>query len=254
MRKQYIKMLIGLFLFIFLNVAMLYNAHGQVLISLLLGDKLNSDQIEFGLEGGMNRSYLTAIEESKGMNNFDLGFYFHINLKNSTYFSTGVLVKNSVGAGNINPYLTGDNNLDSIFEGGTIQRKINYFYVPFMLHQRFNNRIYLEGGFQLGLRSKAKDIFKNDILGNEITYTIENGDLFKRIDGGVIGGVGYKFKQQVKSLSAGVKYYYGLWSIYKEGNSDVKNSAFFFFVKLPIGAGKASENKQQKSETDTQKN
>ena len=29
-------------------------AHSQVLISLLLGDKLNSDKIEFGLDGGLN--------------------------------------------------------------------------------------------------------------------------------------------------------------------------------------------------------
>ena len=32
--------------------------NGQVLITILLGDALNTDKIEFGLIGGMNRSYI----------------------------------------------------------------------------------------------------------------------------------------------------------------------------------------------------
>jgi hypothetical protein len=37
----------------------------QVLISILLGDKLNSGQIEFGLDGGFSLSNLTGIDEAK---------------------------------------------------------------------------------------------------------------------------------------------------------------------------------------------
>jgi len=33
-----------------------YNLQSQVLIALLLGDKLNSGKIEFGLDGGLNYS------------------------------------------------------------------------------------------------------------------------------------------------------------------------------------------------------
>src|SRR5512133_3230126 len=73
-------------------------SNSQVLISILLGDALNTDKIEFGLVGGLNQSYITTISDSKGLNNFDLGFYFHIQLKNTSYISTGVLVKSNVGA------------------------------------------------------------------------------------------------------------------------------------------------------------
>ena len=45
----------------------------------------------------MNRSYILDIEDAKGKNNFNLGFYFHILMKNSSYLSTGVLVKSNVG-------------------------------------------------------------------------------------------------------------------------------------------------------------
>lgn len=41
-------------LFFFLAIAA--SANSQVLISLLLGDKLNSEKLKFGMEGGMNLS------------------------------------------------------------------------------------------------------------------------------------------------------------------------------------------------------
>ena len=67
----------------------------QVLISLVFGEALNSEKIEFGLVGGMNRSYINTISASEGMNNFNLGFYFHILMKNNSYLSTGVGVKST---------------------------------------------------------------------------------------------------------------------------------------------------------------
>jgi hypothetical protein len=34
-------------------------------LTILLGDALNTDKIEFGLVGGMNRSYINTISEAK---------------------------------------------------------------------------------------------------------------------------------------------------------------------------------------------
>jgi len=81
---------------------------GQVLISLVFGKALNTDKVEFGLAGGMSRSYINDISSSEGLNSFDLGFYFHINLKNSSYLSTGVHVKSNVGATGMPTYSMGD--------------------------------------------------------------------------------------------------------------------------------------------------
>ena len=128
---------------------------GQVLISLLFGEKLNSDKIEFGLIGGFNQSYLLDIEESKGLTNFNLGFYFHFNIKPNSYISTGVLVKSNVGATGMPVYTTGDAEFDSVFHKGKLTTQINYFYVPIMYQYRIKNRVYFEVGFQAGLRGKA---------------------------------------------------------------------------------------------------
>lgn len=210
---------------------------GQVLISLLFGDALNSEKIEFGLTGGYNRSWIHDIPESEGLNNFNLGFYFLINLKNNSYLSTGVLVKSNVGATGMPTYPLGDPDFDNLYGDGTLTKKINYFYVPILFHQRFDNRWYLEGGFQLGLRNKAYDIFEEEALDGELTFKRDVRDQYKRLDAGVAGSIGYKFKKQPKSLSAGITYYYGLVNVSDVADVTVKNSSLYLFLRIPIGAG-----------------
>ena len=213
------------------------SANGQVLISLLFGDALNTDKIEFGLLGGWNRSYIYDLSESEGLNSFNLGFYFHINMKGNSYLSTGVLVKSNVGARGMSTYSIGDPEFDEVFEDAELTKKINYFYVPILFHQRFNQRWYLEGGLQLGLRNNAHDIFKEDAFEGEIEYTKDVRDEYKRFDGGLLGGVGYKWKKQLKSVSCGVNYYYGLKNVSNVEGTTIKNSAIYIYVKVPIGAG-----------------
>jgi hypothetical protein len=214
---------------------------GQVLISLLFGKALNSPKIEFGLVGGLNRSYINTISESKGMNNFDLGFYFHILLKNNSYLSTGVLVKSNVGAQGMPVYATGDASFDSTYKDGTMTKKINCFYVPILFHQRFNNRWYIEAGPQLGLIFKPQDIFEVSKLDGDLTYTSVVMDEYKRIDMGLLGGIGYKFKKEIKSMAIGINYYYGLVNVSKNPDYEIKNSAIYIYVKIPIGVGKSKE-------------
>jgi hypothetical protein len=223
-----------IFLTIFLMLPAFLNA--QVLITLIFGEALNSEKIEFGLAGGMNRSYINSIPNSSGMNNFDLGFYFHILLKNSSYLSTGVHVKSNVGAKGMPVYPIGDENFDAVFQNGTLTKKINTFYVPILFHQRFNNRWYIEAGPQLGLIFKPKDIFETSDFGGDLTYTRNVKDEYKHIDAGLLGGVGYKLKKQTKSVSVGINYYYGLVDVSANPDLEIRNSAIYFYVKIPIGA------------------
>jgi len=217
------------------------SANAQVLISILLGDALNTDKIEFGLIGGLNRSDIYTISDAKAMNNFNLGFYFHILVKNSSYFSTGVLVKSNVGATGMPVYSMNDPDFDAVFNGGTLTKRIPCFYVPILFHQRFNNRWYIEAGPQLGLLHQEVDIFEISKLGGDLKFTLDVIDQYKRIDAGVTGGIGYKFKKQVKSMAVGVSYYYGLVNISDDPAREIKNTSFNVYMKIPIGVGKPKE-------------
>lgn len=221
---------------IILLISLSTTSRAQILISLLLGDVLNSEKIEFGLTTGLNRSYILDIEESSGLNNFNIGFYFHINMFESSYLSTGVLVKTNVGARGMSPYPIGDPEFDDVYAEGKLTKEINYFYVPILWHQRINNRFFLEGGLQIGLRSKAYDYFNlEDTYGGDLEYKRDVGDEYTRFDLGLLGGVGYKIRKQTKSTAVGINYYYGLLDVSKVPDMKIKNSSIYLYVRIPIG-------------------
>jgi hypothetical protein len=209
----------------------------QVLISLVFGEALNTPKIEFGMIGGLNRSYLNDISGSEGLNHFNLGFYFHINVKNNSFISTGVLVKSNVGATGMPVYSIGNPEFDTIYQNGTLTKKISCFYVPIMYHHRFNNRWYVEAGPQAGLRTKAVDIFETSTLDGDLSYTKDVKDQYTRLDFGFIGGAGFKFKKELKSMAVGINYYYGLVNVSKTPDVTMQNSSLNFYMKIPIGLG-----------------
>jgi hypothetical protein len=232
--------------FIFIFISASSTSKAQILISLLFGDALNTDKIEFGLTTGLNRSWWLDVDESSGLNSFDLGFYFHINMFETSYLSTGVLVKSNVGARGMPTYPVGDPEFDDVFAEGELTTKVNYFYVPILWHQRFNNRFFLEGGFHLGLRNKAYDYFDlEDTFGGDMEYKTDVSDDYTRFDGGLMAGMGYKLKKQLKSTAIGINYYYGLINVSKLPDTKIKNSSLYFYVRIPIGT-KPKEEKAEK--------
>src|SRR5688572_243895 len=137
-----------------------YSSRAQVLISLLLGDKLNSGKIEFGLDGGINYPSIRGLEGGEAKSTFNIGFYFDIKLKDSAWMvHTGVLVKSTLGESNLPVYSLGDPDLDNSFADGQVKKKINYFNVPIMMKYKLNKRFYAEAGIMPSLRAKAYDIF-----------------------------------------------------------------------------------------------
>lgn len=232
----------SIILFVFLLTSF-HAAQSQILISLLLGDKLNSPNLEFGVEGGFNRSFLSGIEESEGLGHFHLGFYFDIRMKNDLWLNTGLRIKSNVGANNIDPYSLNDENLDLVFENGHILRKIGYFYVPVHLKYRFGakKQFYVNMGGQAGLRTKASDYFLNTYENkNDVVFNNDIRDQIKRIDMGLSGGLGYKFKGS--GMNLGLGYYQGLMNIMKptdlqQFNYISRNSSLYIIVNIPIGAG-----------------
>jgi hypothetical protein len=214
-----------------------YAANSQILISLLLGDVLNSDKIEFGLDGGINFANVANIEPSESLRMFNMGFYFDIKLKEQLMLHTGVLVKSNQGADKLNPYSLDNPNLDEVFATGYVSRKINNFSVPIMLKYRFATLFHVEAGPMLALRTKGYDEFKTSIVDDDdITYKLDIKDNYKRIDAGIMGGVGMKLSKVPKSSQIGIRYYYGLVDPLKENTGKSQNfSSLYLYFSIPIG-------------------
>ena len=226
-----------------------FTSQSQVLISLLLGDKLNSPNLKFGLEGGVNWTKISGMETKTFARKWNLGFYFDIRLKNQWWFYTGVLVKSNMGVDKLT-----DNDLSflqaTIYKDindnnqraeGDYSQKMNTFLIPALINYKFKNHMYVEAGPQFGLMYKSWVEFESDIEGRDASIKEYNKDLINKLDVGIMVGLGYTlFKGTGWTL--GAKYYYGFVDVYKE-RSGTKNSSFFLKLNIPIGAGEIAQQK-----------
>ena len=214
-------------------------SQSQVLISLLLGDKLNSDKLEFGLEGGMNWSNTSGFESNDYARFFNLGFYFDIQMKEQWRFYTGVLVKSNVGVDNLTDNdlgVLGATKWDSI---GEYKQVINQFMVPALIKYNFKNHFYVEAGPQFGLRFKGFVEFNADNGDIEARTREDNKDMLQKLDVGLTAGLGYKLMKG-QGWTIGAKYYYGFVDAYKN-IPGTKSSSINLKVNIPIGKGAAKK-------------
>jgi hypothetical protein len=239
-----------LLILVFISLASVQFAHSQIIISLLLGDALNSDKLEFGLDGGANLTKTSNLEGTKYLPDFHLGFYFDFKIKPALFIHTGVIVKSTMGARGITPYPVGDNNIDSLMVDASINRKMQYWNVPALVRYRFLDYFHVEGGIQLGLLYKATDIFEQEIYSKEdlkFKYKIIEENNYKYIDAGLVGGLGYKL-QKGNGMTLSVRYYYGLMDIVKDNPGDRQNNtSLYFCASIPIGKGKAEAKREEQN-------
>ena len=230
------------YLFIFTLIILSFTSNSQVLISLLLGDKLNSDGLEFGLEGGMNMTNINGFDDTKMLGNFNLGFYFDIRMKDQWSLYTGVQVKSNFGMRDLSEGDLEFLEAEIEDEEGKYSQKISSFMVPFLAQYKFKNYFYVEAGPQLGLVYKGWVEFTSDEDNRDIVIKDYNDDLLNWINAGVAVGTGYKLMKG-EGWTVGVRYYQGLTNVFKGRSGSIHNS-LHFKVNIPIGAGSAKEKKE----------
>ena len=226
-------------------------AKSQVLISILLGDKLNSEWMEFGLEGGVNWSTVSGLETNSLARKWNMGFYFNIRVQEHWSIFTGVLVKSNLGVDNltdgdltvlgIDKIRDKDNNIIE----GDYSNRMNTFQVPVLMRYNFDNHMYVAAGPQFGLYYKSWVQFDSDIDGADVTVKDYNTDDINKIDAGVAAAVGYRMMQGTGWTISG-KYYYGFVDTFKD-ISGTKNSSFYVSLCIPIGAGDKDAVKKSKN-------
>ena len=124
-------------------------------MSLLFGDKLNSGAVEFGLEGGVNFESITNMESDNYRAAFNIGNYFHIRLKNQLWVDTGVLIKMEQGLEKLTDADLLKLGIEIHPEEGNYEQVIKSFLIPAQLMYKFENNMYVEGGIQFSLLTKA---------------------------------------------------------------------------------------------------
>ena len=226
-------------------------AKSQILITLLLGDKLNSEWLEFGLEGGINWSTISELESSSYARKWNMGFYFNIRVQEHWSVYTGVLVKSNLGIDNLTDGDLITLGIEKAFDknGNTIDGdysyKMNTFQVPVLARYNFKNHMYVALGPQFGLYYKSWSQFDSDIEGYNVTIKDHDSDAINKIDVGATAAIGYRMMHGTGWTISG-KYYYGFIDAFKDV-SGTKNSSFFVTLNIPIGAGDKEAGKNSKN-------
>ena len=233
-------------LLLFLLMTVFYSSsHGQVLISILFGEKLNSPNIEFGLDGGLNLASIEGLEPSRQHGTLNLGFYFDFKIKQSPswMFHTGVIVKSTMGAQDIPVYPTRNQDLDNAMVDGSVERRLGYFNVPILLKYKWRNNLFVEAGPMVALMNRStNDIFTTTTDGGgDLNYKLNIKDQYHPLDGGVMAGIGYRLLGG-NGMNIGVRYYYGLVDITIDDSTPSQyNRALYLAVGIPIGVGKKAD-------------
>ena len=231
---------------IFILLCGVQMAQSQALISLVFGNKLNSDKIKFGLEGGVNFANVTNLPTASTSAYFNIGFYFDFKWKESPnwFLHSGVIVKSTLGA-NLEPYSLNDENLDALFVEGDVVRKLNYWNVPFLARYKFKNNIFIEGGPMFGLLYKGVDLFTSEVDGDNLEFKNNIRNEHTRFDIGLEGGIGYQTEKFMNGMNFGARYYQGLLNSSTTPNADQKNTSYYIYIGLPIGAGEKGQAKKK---------
>ena len=214
-------------------------ARSQVLISILFGDKLNTDAIIFGLHVDYSWNKMTSVEPQDALGRLNLALFFNFRLNDQWRIGAEALAKYTRGGKGIAIYPLSDPALYDQFAAaeGTVERRINYVGLMTSIEYNIERSWYIEAGPQLALRTKAKDIFTAKTHDGELELTRDISDEVARWEFSVITGAGYKFGKGT-GMALGIRYNWGLTDVMKTTVSSEQNRGFYVVSNIPIGRKK----------------
>lgn len=231
---------------LFILVSCLFEkGSAQVIISLLFGEKLNTNQLEFGIVVTPVWTDISDLD-AKHRDGLDLGIYFNIHPDRKFFFHIEGIAKGAFGVKSLEPYSLGNDTLNALFASGAVERKIKAFSMPILGRYAITPKFFVEAGIQPDMMLKSKDIFRSTVNDNKLEYTVNISDQITLLDIGVDGGVFYKFSKDQRSMGIGLRYFQGLTDIMKSTHGNQLNSAWQLNVSIPIGAGKVNANQKNK--------
>jgi hypothetical protein len=220
----------------------------QIIISLLFGDKLNSDKILFGLHANYTGSHLTNLEGAENLGGFKLALLFNFKLSDRFNLQSELVPPMWFGTKGIKPYSLGDAELDNQFKDGEVERRIWLTGLTALGQYRVYDYIRLEAGPEIFLRFKAKDTFKAEPEAGELSLERDIKDETSTFEVGLALGVSYHL-QKGTGMMFGLRYYWGLTDVMKNEAASQQFRMWQITSGIPIGRKKSTENAKPAEKT-----
>jgi hypothetical protein len=236
LRHVILKKIIAVFIFI-LTIG---TTRSQVLISILLGDKLNTGQMTFGLSLGNAWNSLSDYSKADAQSNFNLGLFLTLKLKERMFLQFDALAKYKLGAKGLPVYPLNDPTLDTIYQHGSLRRSVSCLGLNVSLQYRIWKYLNVEFGPQGAILVKTKDVFEADRGEGELLYEQEVPDKSSAMDFGISGGLSWQFNKGA-GVKLGTRYYAGLTDMFPDDEGTNSPRSFQINVYIPIGQEKAKK-------------
>jgi hypothetical protein len=235
MRKYWKHCSMGIALTLLLSLVPAGEAHSQVLIGILFGDKVSSENFHLGLNVGINFANLSGIDDSKSKTGLNLGLLAEWRFADRWYLQPELLPFFAVGANNLPPGTLGDPDLDAMVNDKTRSRRGNYFVIPVVVkYGALEDRLHIGAGGQVGFLTSAYDLYEG-VAGNEISIKEDIEGNLASTDAGVLFHLEYKMAQEY-GTGINLRYYMGLTdTIHDNPGESVYNRVFSLFVSVPMG-------------------
>lgn len=222
-------------------------ANSQVILSLLFGDKLNSDELLFGIHMHYSWNNLSGIDPSSALKKFNLGLFLTYKVSEQWQLNTEPMAKYQRGATRMKPYSLNDPQLDATYANGEFSRSVGYIALPITTRYVMGDKFFLEAGPNIALRINAEDVFKIGIAEGDQKLEINSEELTSRWDIGMLFGAGY-YMGKGRDLALGLRYAAGFSDVCKDMEGEQTHQGFYFYGNIPIGRAKAKAKQAPKQQ------
>lgn len=221
----------------------------QVILSLIFGDKLNSNELLFGIHVNGSLNYFSNSEGKKPLPSLNAGLFFTYRFNDHLHANIEMLAKYTRGAKELPVYSLNDPDVDAEFTGGSVTRKNQYLSLPLSIRWLTKGGFFAEIGPQISLRTGAEDIFIKDIDEGELNLKIKTKNEMNRWDFGWLAGMGYMFGK-TKLLAVGLRYNGGFSDVSKIDEGNQTNQQWGVYCNIPIGRSKMKKKQEAKAKAE----
>jgi len=225
----------GVFLGLVLMAVIPQAAQSQVLIGILLGDKVTTENFHLGVDVGLGLSNISGISGTNLKSGFHFGLLAEWRFAKGFYFQPGLLPFYQVGAKDLPFKDFGLPPVDVVVTDKSAVRQLNYYAIPIIVkYGLLQEKLHLGLGPQVNILSSAKDVFDGTIS-NDISVTEDIKDQLNSTDTGIAFHAEYKLRGRY-GVSVTARFYLGMSDLIKDNRGEAaKNRVFSLMATIPIG-------------------
>ncbi len=218
----------------------------QVIMSLLFGDKLNTDELAFGIHLDYGSTKPTNLSSGNGFSSFNIGLFMNYKLNEHWHINGEAMAKWKKGAEDLDPYSLGDAALDQAFADGQYQRTIGYLGLPVTVQYYAAPRWFIESGPSVALRLKAVDLFRADKPQGALIFDNGSKDRTNAWDLGMLFGTGTTMGKG-HDILVGLRYSLGFSDAFTDMDGRQAHRGWNVYANIPIGRAKAEAKRAAKA-------